>query len=71
MRDEVSYEQDYRASQFFLRAIVRPVYAHPKKLHGPRIAPMPVRVIPQSMVGPGFLAHMTIPRIEFLRRRTS
>ena len=60
MRDEVSYEQDYRASQFFLRAIVRPVYAHPKKLHGPRIAPMPVRVIPQSMVGPGFLAHMLV-----------
>jgi transposase len=62
MRDEISYEQDYRASQFFLRAIVRPVYAHPKKLHGPRIAPMPVRVIPQSMVGPGFLAHMLVSK---------
>jgi len=59
LRDEVTYEQDYRTSQFFLRAIVRPVYGHPKKLHGPRIAPMPVRVIPQSMVGPGFLAHTT------------
>jgi transposase len=62
MRDEVTYEQDYRASQFFLRAIVRPVYGHPKKLHGPRIAPMPVRVIPQSMVGPGFLAHMLVSK---------
>jgi len=60
MRDEVSYEQDYRASQFYLRAIVRPVYVHPKKLHGPRIASMPPRVIPQSMVGPGFLAHMLV-----------
>ena len=37
MRDEVTYEQDYQASQFFLRAIVRPVYGHPKKkLHRPR-----------------------------------
>jgi transposase len=62
VRDEVTYEQDYRASQFFLRAIVRPVYGHPKKLHGPRIAPMPVRVIPQSMVGPGFLAHMLVSK---------
>jgi transposase len=58
MRDEISYEQDYQPSQFFRRAIVRPVYAHPKKLHGPRIAPMPPRVIAQSMVGPGFLAYM-------------
>jgi transposase len=38
------------------------VYGHPKKLHGPRIAPMPVRVIPQSMVGPGFLAHMLVSK---------
>ena len=60
MRDEVTYEQDYQASQFFLRALVRPVYGHPKKLHGPRIAPMPLRVIPQSMVGPGFLSHMLV-----------
>lgn len=62
IRDEVSYEQDYRPSQFFRRAFVRPVYAHPKKLHGPRIAPMPVRVIPQSLVGPGFLAHMLVSK---------
>lgn len=60
MRDEVTYEQDYQASQFYLRKIVRPVYAHPRKLHGPRIAPLPPRVIPQSMVGPGFLAHMLV-----------
>lgn len=62
IRDEVSYEQDYQPSQFFRRAFVRPVYAHPKKLHGPRIAPMPVRVIPQSMVGPGFLAYMLVSK---------
>lgn len=47
IRDEISYEQDYQPSQFYRRAFVRPVYVHPKKLHGPRIAPMPVRVIPQ------------------------
>ncbi len=62
IRDEVSYEQDYQPSQFFRRAFVRPVYVHPQKLHGPRIAPMPVRVIPQSMVGPGFLAHMLVSK---------
>jgi hypothetical protein len=60
MRDEVSYEQDYQPSQFFRREIIRPVYAHPRKAHGPLIAPMPARVIPQSMVGPGFLAHMLV-----------
>ena len=58
IRDEVSYEQDYKPSQFFRRAFIRPVYVHPKKEHGPLIAAMPVRVIPQSMVGPGFLAYM-------------
>jgi hypothetical protein len=62
IRDEVSYEQDYQPSQFFRRAFVRPVYAHPRKVHGPLIAPMPVRVIPQSMVGPGFLAHMLVSK---------
>lgn len=62
IRDEVSYEQDYQPSQFFRRAFVRPVYVHPQKLHGPRIAPMPVRVIPQSMVSPGFLAHMLVSK---------
>lgn len=62
IRDEISYENDYQPSQFFRRAFVRPVYVHPKKLHGPRIAPMPVRVIPQSMVGPGFLAHMLVSK---------
>lgn len=62
IRNEVSYEQDYQPSQFYRRAFVRPVYAHPQKLHGPRIAPMPVRVIPQSMVGPGFLAHMLVSK---------
>lgn len=60
MRDEVSYEQDYQPSQFFRRQIIRPMYAHPRKVHGPLIAPMPTRVIPQSMVGPGFLAHMLV-----------
>jgi hypothetical protein len=58
IRDEVSYEEDYKPSQFFRRAIVRGVFAHPKKLHGPKIAPLPPRVIPQSRVGPGFLAYM-------------
>lgn len=62
IRDEISYEQDYQPSQFFRRAFVRPVYVHPKKLHGPRIAPMPVRVIPQSVVGPGFLAYMLVSK---------
>ncbi len=58
IRDEISYEEDYKPSQFFRRAIVRGVYAHPKKLHGPKIAPLPPRVIPQSRVGPAFLAYM-------------
>ena len=62
IRDEVSYEEDYRPSQFFRRAFIRPVYVHPQKLHGPRIAPMPVRVIPHSRVGPGFLAHMLVAK---------
>jgi hypothetical protein len=35
MRDEISYEQDYQPSQFFRRLFIRPVYAHPRRLHGP------------------------------------
>ena len=35
MRDEISHEQDYQPSQFFRRAYVRAVYAHPKRLQGP------------------------------------
>jgi transposase len=62
MRDEISYEQDYQPSQFFRRAYVRSVYAHPQRLHGPVIAPLPARVIPQSKVGPGFLAHMLVSK---------
>jgi transposase len=58
IRDEVSYEQDYQPSQFFRRAFIRSVYVHPQRLHGPVIADLPARVIPQSKVGPGFLAHM-------------
>jgi len=69
IRDELSYEQDYQPSQFFRRAFVRPVYAHPRKVHGPLIAPMPVRVIPQSMVGPGFLAHMMVSKYVQCRYR--
>jgi hypothetical protein len=62
MRDEISYEQDYQPSQFFRRLFIRPVYAHPRRLHGPVIAALPARVIPQSKVGPGFLAHMLVSK---------
>ena len=60
IRQEISWEIDYRPSSFFRRQFIRPVYAHPQRLHAPVMAPMPPRVIAQGMVGPGFVAHTLV-----------
>lgn len=62
IREEVTEELDYRPSRFVLRQYVRSVYADPKKLITPAIAPLPARVIPQSGVGVGLLAHLVVSR---------
>ncbi len=62
IRHEISWEIDYRPSSFFRRQFIRPVYAHPQRLHAPVMAPMPPRVITQGMVGPGFVAHTLVSK---------
>jgi transposase len=60
VRHEITWEIDYRPSSFFRRKFVRAVYAHPKRAHAPVMAAMPPRLIAQSMVGPGFVAHILV-----------
>ena len=62
IREEVTEELDYQPSRFVLRQYVRSVYADPQKLLAPVIAPLPARVIPQSGVGAGLLAHLVVSR---------
>lgn len=62
IRREISWEIDYRPSAFFRRQFVRPVYAHPKRLHAPLMAAMPPRVIVAGMVGPGFVTHTLVSK---------
>jgi transposase len=62
IREEVTEELDYRPSRFVLRQYVRSVYADPQKLISPVVAPLPARVIPQSGVGVGLLAHLVVAR---------
>jgi hypothetical protein len=43
IREEITQQIEYRPSQFYLLELVRPVYAHPKKEHAPRIAALRCR----------------------------
>lgn len=62
IREEVTEEIDYVPSRFVRRHYVRPVYADPKKLTAPIVAPLPARVIPQAGVGAGLLAQVVVSR---------
>jgi len=58
IRDEITEQIEYQPSRFYRLQLVRPVYAHPKKAHAPRVAALPAQVIPQAGVGAGFIAHV-------------
>lgn len=62
IREEITIEHEYQQSRFFLHKIIRPVYADPAKVLAPRVAELPPRVIPQSGVGPGLLAHLLVSK---------
>jgi transposase len=62
IREEITEEIDYRPSQFIRRHYVRFVYADPQKAHAPRVAPLPMRVLPQASVGAGLLAHLLVSK---------
>ena len=62
IREEITEEIDYRPSQFIRRHYVRFVYADPHKAQAPRIAPLPMRVLPQAGVGAGLLAHLLVSK---------
>jgi transposase len=58
IRNETTTQLEYRPSLFYLRQIVRPVYASPTRAHAPKVVPLPPQVIPQSGVGVTFIAHV-------------
>jgi transposase len=62
IREEVTEEIDYVPSRFIRRHYVRPVYARADKTTAPLIAVLPARVLPQSGVGVGLLAHVVVAR---------
>lgn len=62
IREEITEQIEYRPSLFYRLQIVRPVYAHPKKVHAPVTAALPPQVIPQAGVGPGFITHILIAK---------
>lgn len=60
IRDEITSQLGYRRSQFFLRQIVRPVYAHPEREHAPKVMPLPPQVIPQAGVDVSFIVRCVL-----------
>ena len=62
IREEITDEVDYQPGKLFRRQIIRPVYASPRHIGAPQIAPLPARVIPGGQVGPGLLAHVLLSK---------
>jgi len=62
IRLEVTRQIDFKPGYFFWRVIERPVYAHPKRAHAPRVMPLPPQVIPQSNLATGFIVQVVIAR---------
>jgi len=62
IREEITDEVDYQPGKLFRRQIIRPVYASPRHLGAPQVAPLPARVIPGGQVGPGLIAHVLLSK---------
>jgi transposase len=62
IRDEVTWQIEYRPSLFYRLKIVRPVYASPTRAHAPIVRPMPPQILPQAGVGPSFITHVVISK---------
>src|SRR5690606_35097757 len=64
IREEVTNQLDVIPRCFFIRRIVRPVYADPRPPDGvprpPVIAPLPAQVLPQASVSAGFIADVAV-----------
>jgi transposase len=60
--EEIREHLEYKPASLVRVVQVIPVYAHPKKLHGPRKAHIPPRVIPQAGVGPRLLAKLLVSK---------
>ena len=62
IREEITDEVDYQPGKLFRRQIIRPVYASPRHVGVPQVAPLPARVIPGGQVGPGLIAHVLLSK---------
>ncbi len=62
IREEITDEVDYQPGKLFRRQIIRPVYASPRHVGAPQVAPLPARVIPGGQVGPGLIAHVLLSK---------
>lgn len=62
IREEITDEVDYQPGKLFRRQTIRPVYASPRHVGVPQVAPLPPRVIPGGQVGPGLIAHVLLSK---------
>ncbi len=62
IREEITDEVDYQPGKLFRRQIIRPVYASPRHVGVPQVAPLPARGIPGGQVGPGLIAHVLLSK---------
>jgi transposase len=62
IREEITEEVDYQPGKLFRRQIIRPVYASPRHVGAPQVAPLPVRVMPGGEAGPGLIAHVLLSK---------
>jgi transposase len=62
IREEITKQLEYKASQLYMLHLVRPVYASPTRAHAPIVAALPPQVIPQAGVGPGFVTHVVVAK---------
>jgi transposase len=60
IRNEVTRLLERYPAVFYVREIIRRVYASPQRLMPPRVMPLPPQVIPQARVGVSFIAHTVV-----------
>ena len=65
IRNEITYQTEYRPSQFYVLEIVRPVYASIDRKGPPKVMPLPPQVIPQAGVGVGFIVHVILSKYRW------